>query len=131
MKNGEISGNTAQAGGGVAIGSGSFIMEGGKISGNKTPMSGGGVEVAGGTFTMRGGEISSNTAQGGGGVAVNGGLLGGKFIKSGGTIDAANSAGTGSVVFVRDGIGYQKRDTAAGPDVNLDSGKYGSEGGWE
>jgi hypothetical protein len=56
---------------------------------------------------------------------------GGKFIKSGGTIDAANSAGTGSMVYVRDGTGYQKRDTAAGPGVNLDSGKYGSEGGWE
>jgi hypothetical protein len=133
MLDGLISGNTAQAnGGGVVLRDGSFTMENGKISGNNTTQgSGGGVAVTGGTFTMKGGEISGkNTAQGGGGVGINT-MTGGKFIKTGGTIDATNSAGTGSVVYIHNGFSYRKRDSAAGPNINLDSSKYGSAGGWE
>jgi uncharacterized repeat protein (TIGR02543 family) len=70
MKTGAaISGNT---GGGVwVVGSGSFTMEGGEISGN-TASAGGGVSVwGGGNFTMEGGVISGNSASyGGGGVFV-------------------------------------------------------------
>jgi hypothetical protein len=118
-------------GGGVALFSGTFTMRNGIIFGNKTQDGGGGVSVAGGAFTMRGGEISGNTAQGGGGVVIDA-PTGGKFIKTGGTIDAANSAGIGSAVFVfLGGNIYQKRDAAAGPDVNLGSGKSGGAGGWE
>jgi hypothetical protein len=80
---------------------------------------------------MEGGEISGNTAQAfGGGVMID--TRGGsKFIKTGGTIDAANSAGTGSVVYALYTTGGRKRDSAAGPDVSMDSDKYSGEGGWE
>ncbi|MDR2632524.1 MAG: hypothetical protein LBC51_02745 [Treponema sp.] len=153
-----IRGNlVATFGGGVYVGSGTFTMSGGTISGNSAPgyySSGGGVYVdSGGTFTMSGGTISGNSASGGGGVSVsvygtfrmsggtingntasvNGGgvhVFGGTFIKSGGgTIDATNRAkDDGRVAYVYYG---RKRDSAAGPGVNLDSNVSGSAGGWE
>lgn|GEM_PF-4595495 len=67
------------AGGGVYVaGSGTFTMDGGRISGNKVVGKnsyGGGVFIAeGGEFTMNGGMISKNTAEGlhahGGGVCI-------------------------------------------------------------
>ena len=82
-------------------GSGTFIMSGGKISGNTASSSyGGGVYNAGGTFTMSGGEISGNTASSyssyssssssyGGGVYIDGGT----FTMSGGEI-SGNTAST-------------------------------------
>jgi hypothetical protein len=133
MESGEISGNKSimAAGGGVMILGGTFTMQGGLISGNESPQSGGGVLLEGGIFTMEGGNISGNTAQrAGGGLAIDV-STGGEFIKTGGTIDAANSARAGSVVYVYDEIGYRKRDSVAGPDVTMDTGKSGSEGGWE
>jgi hypothetical protein len=84
--------NHCQAGGGgVLVGDGgTFIMEGGEISGNTTEDSGGaGVGVAqNGTFTIRGGEISGNEAQEGGGISV---MLG-SFIMSGGARVHTNNA---------------------------------------
>jgi len=79
-----ISGNTAEGyangdgGGGGVILDGTFIMNGGSITGNKaTNCNGGGVFVSkaegssrGGTFTMNDGEISGNTTKNGGGVFV-------------------------------------------------------------
>jgi hypothetical protein len=102
-------------------------MSGGTISGNTalygTYSSGGGVSVSNSTFMMSGGTISGNTAlYGGGGVYV----FSSTFIKTGGTIDGTNSAGVGRVVY-----GDHKRDTAAGPNVKLDSRVAGSAGGWE
>jgi hypothetical protein len=73
MQDGEISGNTAVGGGGIAVGeTGTFIMQGGKISANKAKGAGGGVAVFdSGTFAMQSGEISGNTTEGaGGGVGV-------------------------------------------------------------
>ena len=70
---------------------GTFIMNGGKISGNTVSSSysyGGGVYVDSGTFTMSGGEISGNTVSSsssysyGGGVSVSSGT----FTMSGGKI---------------------------------------------
>jgi fibronectin type 3 domain-containing protein len=141
-------------GGGVYVeSSGTFTMEGGEISGNTASSSassssyyssssaksyGGGVYVSSsGAFTMEGGEISGNTASSkassssdayGGGVFVDGSNS--TFIKrGGGTIDAANSAKYGKVAYVSSGS--KQRNTAAGPNVNLDSAKSGSAGGWE
>jgi hypothetical protein len=159
MRGGEISGNkTTISGGGVAVAGGTFTMEGGKITGTNIAQGGGGGvvvvsgaltikdgvfsiasavqdtdgELVSGNFIMRGGEISGNkTTMSGGGVAIDV-MTGGKFIKSGGTIDAANSARIGIVGYVSlSGTIYQKRDSAAGPDVNLDSDKPGGAGGWE
>jgi hypothetical protein len=48
--------------------------------------------------------------------------------KEAGTIDAANRAKEGRVVYVHKG---GKRDSAAGPGDNLDSSVSGRAGGWE
>jgi hypothetical protein len=159
MSGGEISGNTAfdssggyGDGGGVYVGSGTFTMSGGRIygntaSGNTSPGNfasgyGGGVYVASGTFTMSGGEISGNIAVfAGGGVFVD---SSGTFTKlGGGTITGyASDTVNGNVVKERSGVvrnnyGHavyyfgQRRETTAGPTVNLDSSKSGSAGGWE
>jgi len=78
MNGGEISGNTANQGGGVWVTTGgTFTMNGGKISNNEAIVrwGGGGVKVSNGTFIMNGGEISSNSSLEsldghGGGVSV-------------------------------------------------------------
>jgi hypothetical protein len=84
-------------GGGVSFNDGSFIMEGGEISGNTTSFGGGsGVLFGNGDFTMKGGEISGNTANGnsgGGGVSFGGG----SFIMEGGKISGNASSGGGGV----------------------------------
>jgi hypothetical protein len=157
MSNGEISGNTGGwGGGGVYVGGyqdnlGTFTMESGEISGNIANVRGGGVYVSEyGTFTMNNGEISGNTTTdsanstyGGGGVYVG---LYGTFTKSNGTIYGysagdtinsnvvKNSSGTvmsnkGHAVLVSSND--KRRETTAGPEVNLDSSKAGAEGGWE
>jgi TolB-like protein len=141
MSGGTISGNTADGhgggyggGGGVWVDGGKFTMNGGGISGNTgRGYGGGGVSVNGGsTFTMGGGTISGNKADinaskggGNGGGVYSRGI----FTKTGGTIDETNSAsGQGKMVYVGSS---RKRETAAGPDVNLDSHIAGRAGGWE
>jgi hypothetical protein len=55
---------------------------------------------------------------------------GGSFSKNGGgTIDAANSAPTGKAAYVD--VGRKVRNTAAGPELYMDSNVVGSAGGWE
>jgi len=146
-------------GGGVG-GIGSFVLNGGKISGNTATSGynsssnsrGGGVYFEKG-FTMNGGEISGNTASSsgtasGGGVSVMGSPSA-NFTKTGGIIygyssgDAnsnvvKNSSGTvqnsrGHAVYMAQGNSPStcRRETTAGPSVNLDSNKSGSAGGWE
>ena len=146
MKAGEISGNTSHDGGGVNV-SGTFTMDSGKISGNIGDY-GGGVSVGGGIFTMNGGEVSGNTAFAFGGGVLFAQSASGKFMKTGGgTIygytggDAnsnvvKNSSGVvqnnrGHVVFAATGTSNKRRETTAGPTVNLDSALDGAAGGWE
>ena len=76
INGGLITGGTANNGGGVNVRSGTFIMEGGTISGNTAAYNGGGVFVEGGTFKMSGGAISDNTAASRGGVLVDDGYDG-------------------------------------------------------
>ncbi|MDR2444788.1 MAG: InlB B-repeat-containing protein [Spirochaetaceae bacterium] len=134
----EISGNTASSGGGLYNLS-TFTMSGyAEISGN-TASSGGGVcALSSSQFTMEGGTISGNTASTGGGVYVNGGT----FTKSGqstiyGDTDTTHTAGnTENTALSGDGHAVyvyfnRKRNSTAGPDVNLDSTKTGTTGGWE
>ncbi|MDR2480479.1 MAG: hypothetical protein LBD48_14370 [Treponema sp.] len=100
--NNTVTRNDSATGGGVDVGNGEFIMNGGTISGNKVEATtsssgyssstvaakGGGVRIDSGTFTMNDGTISGNTAYsekfpaGGGGVSVDNGT----FIFKGGTI---------------------------------------------
>jgi hypothetical protein len=143
MRSGKITGNADTSGvsssgggcgGAVYVNGGSFDMYGGEISGNSASH-GGGVYVHQGAFNMYGGLIKGNTATDstggkGGGVYIDG-ASGGTFLKTGGTIAAspagpgeANSAYGGSTmghaVFVS-GSPSKYRDSAAGPEVNLDS----------
>ncbi|MDR0473993.1 MAG: hypothetical protein LBH43_10035 [Treponema sp.] len=151
MESGEISGNTASGnngnnnGGGVHVGNGgTFTMSGGGISGNSTSSAnnGGGVYVgSGGTFTMSGGGISGNTSSRfGGGVYVNyssgnygiftktgGGTVYGYSDESSANRNESNNGGHAVYVY----SGAKRRETTAGPGVNLDSGVSGAAGGWE
>ncbi|MDR0684998.1 MAG: hypothetical protein LBF83_07705 [Spirochaetaceae bacterium] len=159
MNGGEISVNAVVGqggaygarGGGVSL-SGAFIMNGGTISGNTASDyggKGGGVHMFfNSTFTMNGGTISGNTAYEGGGVFVG---SYGKFTKSGNSIiygdtdnnpdngnatDNTATTGNGHAVFGGGDDGYyvtpvNKRNTTAGPGVNLDSTKDDAAGGWE
>jgi len=144
MNNGEISGNIASSsdsysrGGGVYVQMGTFTMHGGEISGNT---------------------ISGNTSgddeftfSSGGGVFVYG--WDGTFIKTNGTIYGYNSSDTTNNNVVKDNSGVvlsnrghavyveeydadyynltgKRRETTAGPTINLDSSKDGAQGGWE
>ena len=80
-----------------STGSGTFIMEGGSISGNRSA-SGGGVVQNQGVFNMKGGSISNNMATKGGGVFLNRGT----FTMSGGEIsgNVVTSNGNGGGVYV-------------------------------
>jgi hypothetical protein len=138
MEGGTISGNTATWGGGVDV-RGRFAMSGGIIRANastrknKNGGEGGGVHIqAGGSFTMKNGTISGNKADGGGGGVYCNARNGGSFVKSGGSIDTANMALYGKVVYVFESSNSDKaRNSAAGLDVNLDSRRSGRAGGWE
>ena len=104
MENGIITNNRSELGngGGVNIGSnGVFTMSDGTISANNAGMTGGGVNLgaSGATMTLGGGTISDNTA------TMNGGGVGvskGNFTMSGGTIGGTklNTADFGGGVYV-------------------------------
>jgi len=168
MNGGTISGNKGRGvyvGGayyGTQYASGIFTMTGGTISGNgNTSWAGGGVFVSnsgthegnylpGGIFTMTGGTISGNTAlDSGGGVYVNGAYTqdgtyyaGGTFTKTGGTItgyasDTVNGnraeSNNGHAVYASGNSVTKRRETTAGPEVNLSiNGSNGTfSGAWE
>jgi uncharacterized repeat protein (TIGR02543 family) len=90
----------------VKVNGGRFIMNGGKITGNKTSDHGGGVYVSSGSFTLNGGEISGNTAHSGGGVYVSSGS---SFTMNGGEISGNITNGinvSGSGVYVSSGSSF-------------------------
>ena len=107
MTGGEISGNTADAGGGIAVLHGTFTMSNGKVSGNTATQKGGGIfgsnlNKAKGKIIVSGGEISGNTAKAGG-VNAGGGICSlYKLTVSGGNIkDNAATAGFGGGIGVK------------------------------
>ena len=126
IKNGDSS-----YGGGVYVGSGTFNMSGGTISGNivygynSPSFSGGGVYVGSGTFTMSGGTISGNKASGdysrGGGVYVKGG---GTFNMSGGTISSNTAGYLGGGVYVDGSAEF----TMSGGTISGNTADYGGGG---
>jgi len=145
MNGGTISGNSSP---GVRVGEGtSFTLSNGTITGN-TSSNGGGVYVAhGGTFTMKGGTISGNIAQVQGDNGHGGGVYiqqRGTFTKTGGTITGYSSdQSNGNVVRDDDGVlsrrghavsaysSARRRETTAGPSVNLSYSSNNASGGWE
>ena len=121
---------------GVTVFDGTFIMEGGSITGNNVGVSGGGgVWLLSGEFNMRGGSITGNTATAsshagtgnGGGVFVGDGT----FNMSGGSI-TGNTAANGGGVFVGGGtfkmsggvkISGNKNSGGSNSNVYLPNGK--------
>jgi hypothetical protein len=148
MTGGNISGNTYSGdnyggGGGVYVSSGTFTMSGGTISGNISSGRnyGGGGVLCSGTFTMSGGTISGNTSSGGGGGVY---VSSGTFTKTGGGTIYGYTAGDANSNKVVNASGviqnnsghavfrssFMRRETTAGPAVNLDSSVSGTAGGW-
>jgi hypothetical protein len=115
----------------VSVNGGTLVMRAGSTLRNAADS---GVFVGGGRFTMSGRTISGNTASDcGGGVWGDGS---GRFVKrGGGTINATNTAPNGGVAFVSDDrfvwVDKRRRNSAAGPGVNLDSSVSSSAGGLE
>jgi predicted outer membrane repeat protein len=72
-----VSGNTADFGGGVFVNMGTFTMNGSASMSGNTANGGGGVQMYGGTFTMNGSaSVSGNTAiDSGGGVLMHDGTF--------------------------------------------------------
>lgn len=110
MTGGEISGNTANGGGGIAVLHGTFTMSDGKVIGNTAATKGGGIlgfslRKAKGEITVSGGEISSNTA-GSSGTNAGGGICSRhKLTVLGGDIKINKATfGYGGGIGVDDGI---------------------------
>ncbi|MDR2444463.1 MAG: InlB B-repeat-containing protein [Spirochaetaceae bacterium] len=127
-------------GGELEMKAGSKIRNNGGHSSN-SPVTGGGVNVYNGTFTMNGGKISGNTASAydnsyGGGVWLDnanikkqsGGIIYGSNEDSMSNIAAADSGSSSGHAVYRLNYPIRKRDTTAGPGVDLDSRK---NDGWE
>lgn len=119
---------TCFGGGGVAIGSsatsGTFIMNGGEITGNtSTAYYGGGVYAGAGTFTMNGGSICHNDAihpvEGRGGGVYAGSAT---FTMNGGTISENNSINGGGVYVHR--IFTMNGGTISGNNATTGGGVY-------
>jgi hypothetical protein len=123
MNGGEVSGNTANNGGGIRVNGAIFTMTGGKVSGNTASSSGsgGGVHLfSSGKFTMIGGEVLGNTANSGGGVYVVTGttfrIVTGTIYGSSESTTLQNTAGSGAALFRS---GTAERGTFSIPgDVN-------------
>jgi hypothetical protein len=116
MNGGTITGNSSSSyysyGGGVSS-SGTFTMSGGTISGNYSSFSGGGVS-SGGTFTMSGGTISGNSSFSGGGV-----LIGGTFtMDNNARIDPSNEVYLISGSSITIAGDFSDSDTIAVIDLN-------------
>jgi hypothetical protein len=109
MTGGKINKNTStKNAGGVMLGSGTFNMSGGEISGNivnssdKDEGKGGGVYISSGTLNISGGKISGNTAPrlGGGVYVSNSGYGDAALALSGDGVISDNSASNGGGVYV-------------------------------
>ena len=137
---GQITHPVGKTGSGVYVsGTGGFYMYGGNITGN-TADNGGGVYMAGGQFTMNGGEISRNTTTtgdgGGGGVYVGGGTF---TMKGSASITGNKTANDtyGGGVYVSGNGTFNMNDKASitdntanqGGGVYVSGGKFNMSGG--
>ena len=141
MDGGEISNNTVtnNAGGGVFIWRGAFVMNGGLITKNISnsalghPSGGGGVMLDSepASFTMNGGTISENAVTGGntstGGANGSGGgvgLSGGTFTMTGGNIIKNTTVGEGGGVNVLTSTFIMSGGTIAGNSARQGGGVH-------
>lgn len=96
MKGGNITGNTAQDGGGIDVRGGyEFTLNGGNISDNTALRNGGGLFLNNLKSTMNAGTISDNTAQNGGGAY----MYFNNFAMHGGTISGNTASVSGGGVY--------------------------------
>lgn len=106
INGGIISGNVAFRGGGILVGSGSATINGGQISDNESNYGGGAyVREATGLLTLNGGEISQNRSIanvfGGGGLYI----FQGQIVMNGGTISSNTSVNDGGALEIGDSLG--------------------------
>jgi hypothetical protein len=115
MNNGTISNNTAYAGGGVYLSSGTFTMSGGIIASNTGKSAGGGVRVGDydGTFNKTGGTIYGYTKE-----------------DSNSNVAQGYSSGGGHAVFARYSV-TKVKETTAGSGVNLYFSRGSFSGAWD
>jgi hypothetical protein len=131
MEGGEISRNTAPAGGGVFVWYGTFTMQGGEISYNNATgtvdaiYGGGGVYMHRGTFTLKNTAVikNNNAARNGGGVYINGDT----FTMEGGEI-SSNYAIFGGGVFLMEGTFTMKGGKIYGTDAPDDKANTTRDG---
>ena len=124
---GEAFGSAKTYGGGVVLESGSFTMQGGEISSNRSAESGGGgVLVKGGTFTMEGGKIISNIvgpSTSGGGVLVESG----SFTMTGGKISGTTATSGGGVALIGDASSSKGSTLTMDGSVEITNNKIGTD----
>ena len=130
----------SRAGRGVNVNGGTFIMEGGTITGftGFTGTNGGGVCLTDGAFTMKGGIISGNSATYGGGVyvfssktfAMKGGTIGG-VAPNGNTASMGGGVYNSGTFILEDGTitGNTANSASIGGGGVYNSGTFTMEGG--
>ena len=114
--------------------SGTFILYGGSITGNKTMRnySGGGVNMSGGHFQMYGGAITGNTAQfgDGGGVYMASGaeftMTGGEITGNTATISSSYTIGSGQGHGYGGGV-YVKGTMTVSGSAKIQDNKHGTQ----
>ena len=142
INDGELTGNSADFGGGMHIGSipgvngpKPFTMNGGKISNNTAYTAGGGVYATSmytvaTSFTLNGGEISGNSASFGGGLYSNAGtvVIGGTAVISGNS--ASNGGGVyGGSLNMTGGEIIRNTASGNGGGVHVSSGAFSMTSG--
>ena len=107
LHGGDVTGNVADYGGGIAIGKGcAFHMSGGRVTGNTAHDGAGGVNLDACTMAMSGGEISGNVSTGyGGGIGM--GNAGATLVLSGGSVSNNQAAGYGGGVYMAGGHSFR------------------------
>lgn len=101
MYGGTVTGNSAYAGGAVAVdAAGKFNMYGGVITGNTATM-GGGIYTAGGSATIYDGTVTGNSASEGGGAYIT---MQGRLYMEGGAITGNTATTNGGGVYKDGGL---------------------------
>lgn len=138
--NAAVGDNKAFNGGGIAVEGGTLSMSGGEISGNAATANGGGVYMdAGGIANIAGGTIgkdgSPNTAENGGGIAVNGGIM---VMTGAGSVSYNEVTANGGGVYVSDdgtlrldggSISGNQATNSNGGGVSVSGGTFTMDGG--
>ena len=133
LHGGDVTGNVADYGGGIAIGKGcAFHMSGGRVTGNTAHDGAGGVNLDACTMTMSGGEISGNTSAGyGGGIAM--GNSGVAFVLSGGSVLDNEATGDGGGIWMGGGHSFRMESGTISANKSGGSGggvQVGDGGDW-